>query len=223
MNAEKTEHVGDGKAEVGEEHQAEVKNKSAGKGKKSQRKKKEEGEGSAGEAPAEESGDRKPRERMEKGEEKGIGKARALAKKIRKSPMVIREVKPTFSGKWGVAHIFSSENNTIVHITDITGAETISRVSGGMVTEKDKDKGAPFPSMIAARKAAAAALAKGLVGVHLKVRAPGGHKKKVPSQGAQPAIRAIVRTGLRIGRIEDVTPIPHDSTRKPGGRRGRRV
>ena len=26
-----------------------------------------------------------------------------------------------------------------------------------------------------------------------------------------------------IGRIEDVTPIPHDTTRKAGGRRGRRA
>jgi small subunit ribosomal protein S11 len=77
--------------------------------------------------------------------------------------------------------------------------------------------------MLAARKAASEALEKGIVGVHLKIRAPGGHKKRMPAQGAQPAIRAIVRTGLRIGRIEDVTPIPHDSTRKPGGRRGRRV
>ena len=126
-------------------------------------------------------------------------------------------------GKWGIAHIYSSNNNTIIHITDITGAETISRVSGGMVTKRDKDKGAPFPAMNAARRAALEAISKGIVGVHLKIRAPGGHKKKIPGQGAQPAIRALIRAGLKIGNIEDVTPIPHDSTRKPGGRRGRRV
>jgi len=125
--------------------------------------------------------------------------------------------------KWGVAHIYSSVNNTIIHITDMTGAETIARCSGGMVTDRDKDKGSPFPAMNAARKVAADALGKGITAVHLKIRAPGGHKKKMPGQGAQPAIRALVRAGLRIGRIEDVTPIPHDSTRKPGGRRGRRV
>lgn len=129
----------------------------------------------------------------------------------------------TFKGTWGLAHIFSSQNNTIIHITDITGAETIARVSGGMVTNRDKDKGMPFPAMNAARRAASEALARGLTGVHLKVRAPGGHKKRMPGQGAQPAIRALVRSGLRIGKIEDVTPIPHDTTRKAGGRRGRRV
>jgi small subunit ribosomal protein S11 len=127
------------------------------------------------------------------------------------------------TGQWGIAHIYSSENNTIIHITDITGAETIARFSGGMVTNRDKDKGMPFPAMNAARKAAAEALSKGLAGVHLRIRAPGGHKKKMPGQGVQPAIRSLVRSGLRIGRIEDVTPVPHDTTRKPGGRRGRRV
>ncbi len=124
---------------------------------------------------------------------------------------------------WGVAHVYSSENNTIIHITDVTGAETIARFSGGMVTNRDKDKGMPFPAMHAARRAASEALSRGLVGVHLKIRAPGGHKKKMPGQGVQPAIRSLVRSGLRIGKIEDVTPIPHDTTRKPGGRRGRRV
>ncbi len=125
--------------------------------------------------------------------------------------------------KWGIAHIYSSSNNTIIHITDMTGAETISRVSGGMTTNRAKDKGMPFPAMKAAQKAAYDSRNKGITGIHLKIRAPGGHKKKMPGQGAQPAIRALVRAGLRVGRIEDVTPIPHDTTRKPGGRRGRRV
>ncbi len=92
-----------------------------------------------------------------------------------------------------------------------------------MVTKRDKDKGSAFPAMQAARKAAGDALAKGITGVHLKIRAPGGHKKRMPGQGAQPAIRSLVRAGLRIGKIEDVTPIPHDTTRKQGGKRGRRV
>ncbi len=125
--------------------------------------------------------------------------------------------------KWGVAHIYSSVNNTIVHITDLTGAETIARCSGGVITNRDKDKGSPFPAMKAARKVAEEAKSKGLIGVHLKIRAQGGHKKKIPGSGAQPTIRALVRAGLKIGRIEDSTPIPHDTTRKAGGRGGRRV
>jgi len=131
--------------------------------------------------------------------------------------------KRTTSGKWGIAHIYSSVNNTIVHITDLSGSETISRVSGGMVTKRSKDKGMPYPATLLARKAAADAKAKGIVGVHLKIRAPGGQRKRVPGQGAQPAIRTLVRSGLKVGRIEDVTPVSHDGCRKKGGRRGRRV
>ena len=125
--------------------------------------------------------------------------------------------------KWGIAHIFSSSNNTMVHITDITGSYTIAFYTGGMMTNKDREGGDPYPALLAATKAAEAAKEKGINGVHIKIRAPGGIKKKAPGAGAQPAIRALARAGLRIGRIEDVTPIPHDSCRKKGGRRGRRV
>jgi len=125
--------------------------------------------------------------------------------------------------KWGIAHIFSTSNNTIIHVTDITGAETIARYSAGMMTDKGREGGMPFPAMQAARKAAEDALGKGITGVHVYVRAAGGHKSKSPGAGAQPAIRALARAGLRIGLIQDVTPIPHDTTRRPGGRRGRRV
>lgn len=125
--------------------------------------------------------------------------------------------------KWGVAHIYSSSNATIVHITDITGAETISRWSGGMITKKDREGGMPYPAMMAAKKAAEEALAKGITGVHIRVRAPGGNKSKNPGPGAQPAIRALAKAGLKIGMIEDVTPITHGYLRPKGGRRGRRV
>ena len=125
--------------------------------------------------------------------------------------------------KWAIAHIFSTSNNTIIHITDITGGETIARYSGGMMTDKDREEGMPFPAMQAARKAAEDAISKGVTGIHIKVRAAGGHLSKSVGAGAQPAIRALARAGLQIGMIEDVTPIPHDTTRRPGGRRGRRV
>jgi small subunit ribosomal protein S11 len=125
--------------------------------------------------------------------------------------------------RWGIANIFSSSNNTMVHITDLTGAETITRISGGMMTDKDREQGNPYPAMLAATKAAEIALEKGINAVHVKIRAPGGIKSKSPGAGAQPAIRALARAGMRIGRIEDITPIPHDSCRKKGGRRGRRV
>ncbi len=125
--------------------------------------------------------------------------------------------------KWGVAHIYSSPNNTIIHITDLTGAETVSRASGGMVVKADREKPSPYAAMLAASRVATEAMDKGITALHIKVRAPGGHGPKTPGPGAQAAIRALARAGFIIGRIEDVTPLPHDTTRRPGGRRGRRV
>ncbi len=124
---------------------------------------------------------------------------------------------------WAVAHIYASFNNTIIHITDMTGAETISRWSGGRVVKAHRDESSPYAAMQAAMRAAEEAKDKGIIGIHRKVRAPGGASSKTPGQGAQPAIRALARAGLKIGRIEDVTPLPHDGTKGKGGKRGRRV
>lgn len=126
--------------------------------------------------------------------------------------------------RWGVAHIYTSYNNTIIHITDITGTQTIARSSGGQVVKADRMESSPTAAMIAAKKAAEEAIEKGLSGIHVKIRAPGGHNGPTsPGPGAQAAVRALSRMGLRIGIIEDVTAVPHDGCRKKGGRRGRRV
>ena len=126
--------------------------------------------------------------------------------------------------RWGIAHIYSSYNNTIIHITDITGTETISKASGGMVVKAHRLEQSPTAAMNAAKIAAEGALEKGINAIHIKVRAPGGHNGPGNTgPGAQAAIRALSRVGLKIGDIEEVTPIPHDKCRKKGGRRGRRV
>lgn len=125
--------------------------------------------------------------------------------------------------RWGIANIFSSFNNTIVTITDLTGAETLARISGGMVVRSDREQSSPFAAMQVGAQAANLALERGINCVHVKVRAIGGHGARSPGPGAQAAIRALSRAGLKIGKIDDVTPIPHDTTRRPGGKRGRRV
>ncbi|KAF5078082.1 MULTISPECIES: 30S ribosomal protein S11 [Methanoculleus] len=125
--------------------------------------------------------------------------------------------------KWGIAHIFASFNNTIITVTDLSGAETITKSSGGMVVKQDRNESSPYAAMQMAIQVAQNARDKGITGVHVKVRAPGRGKQRSPGPGAQAAIRALARAGMRIGRIEDVTPVPHDSIRGKGGRRGRRV
>lgn len=124
---------------------------------------------------------------------------------------------------WGVCHIFASFNNTIITLTDLTGAEIIARCSGGMVVKESRNESSPYAAMRIAWNIAQAAKDKGIKRLVVKVRAPGGSGSRNPGPGAQAAIRALARSGLQIRRIEDVTPIPHDSTRARGGRRGRRV
>jgi len=126
--------------------------------------------------------------------------------------------------RWGVAHIYASYNNTIIHVTDVTGSESIVRTSGGQVVKSDRMESSPTAAMMAAKKAAEVVREKGIQGLHVKIKAPGGHNgPHNPGPGAQAAIRALSRMGLRIGIIEEVTPVPHDSCRKKGGRRGRRI
>ena len=125
--------------------------------------------------------------------------------------------------KWGIAHIFSSYNNTIIHMTDLTGGETVAISSGGIHVNADRYESSPFAAMKAANAVVESARTKGFAGFHIRVRAVGGVGSRVPGPGAQAAIRALARGGFKIGRIDDVTPIPHDTTRKKGGKRGRRV
>jgi len=133
------------------------------------------------------------------------------------------ETKKEVKEKWGIAHIYSSFNNTIIHITDLTGAETATISSGGQHVTADRYESSPFAAMKAANAAVGAAKTKGFTALHIKVRAVGGVGSRVPGPGAQAAIRALARGGFKIGRIDDVTPIPHDTTRRKGGKRGRRV
>ena len=125
--------------------------------------------------------------------------------------------------KWGIAHIYSSYNNTIIHLTDLTGAETAAISSGGCHVTADRYESSPFAAMKASNAVVEVAKAKGFTALHIKVRAVGGVGSRVPGPGAQAAIRALARGGFKIGRIDDVTPIPHDTTRRKGGKRGRRV
>ena len=125
--------------------------------------------------------------------------------------------------KWGVCHIYASYNNILVTLTDLTGAETIAKATGGMVVKAAKDEASPYAVMKSGELIADIAKEKGVTNIHIKVRAPGGNGPNSPGPGAQGVIRSLSRSGLRIGRIEDVTPVPHDGTKPKGGKRGRRV
>merc|ERR1711962_1410265 len=124
---------------------------------------------------------------------------------------------------FGVAHIYASFNDPFIHVTDLSGKETMVRVTGGMKVKADRDESSPYAAMLAAQDVAARAKELGITALHIKLRAMGGTRTKSPGPGAQQALRALARAGMKIGRIEDCTPCPSDSTRRKGGRRGRRL
>ncbi|KAE8676496.1 40S ribosomal protein S14 [Hibiscus syriacus] len=107
---------------------------------------------------------------------------------------------------FGVAHIFASFNDTFIHVTDLSGRETMVRITGGMKVKADRDESSPYAAMLAAQDVSQRCKELGITALHIKLRATGGNKTKTPGPGAQSALRALARSGMKIGRIEDVTP-----------------
>ena len=110
----------------------------------------------------------------------------------------------------GVAHIKSTFNNTIVSITDPSGA-VISWASSGHVGFKGSRKSTPFAAQLAAENAARKAMDQGMKKVDVLVKGPGS--------GRETAIRSLQAPGLEVGTISDVTPQPHNGCRPPKRRR----
>jgi len=111
---------------------------------------------------------------------------------------------------FGVAHIKSSFNNTIVNITDTEG-NTIAWASAGNVGFKGSRKSTPFAAQLAAEKAAKAAMEHGVRRVEVQMKGPGS--------GRDTAMRSLQNTGLEGTAIKDVTPVPHNGCRPPKRRR----
>eukprot|EP00919_Chromeraceae_sp_WS-2016_P048171 GHVR01114130.1.p1 GENE.GHVR01114130.1~~GHVR01114130.1.p1 ORF type:complete len:151 (+),score=43.18 GHVR01114130.1:159-611(+) len=147
-------------------------------------------------------------------------------KKKEKQQEEVKKLGPTLregEEMFAVAHIFASFNDTFIHVTDISGRETLVRITGGMKVKADRDESSPYAAMMAAQDVAVRCKELGVTALHIKLRAVGGTRTKSPGPGAQSALRALARNGMKIGRIEDVTPIPTDCTRRKAGRRGRRL
>lgn len=139
------------------------------------------------------------------------------------APEVKKEEPKRMKRRLAILHVYSSKNDTIITATDMSGAETLAWASGGMMVKSHREEGRPYAAMQCALKVVGTLKEKGITHVHVRIRAPGGVGMKTPGAGAQAVVRTIARTGVRIGRIEDVTPLPTDSMKRKGGRRGRRV
>jgi small subunit ribosomal protein S11 len=111
---------------------------------------------------------------------------------------------------YGVAHIKSSFNNTVITITDQQG-NTIAWASSGNVGFKGSRKSTPFAAQLAAETVARRAMEHGVRKVDVMVKGPGS--------GRETAIRTIQNTGIEVVGIKDVTPIPHNGCRPAKRRR----
>lgn len=119
-----------------------------------------------------------------------------------------RRVKKTI--ETGIAHIYSTFNNTIVTITDLQG-NVIGWSSAGALGFKGSRKSTPFAAQMAAETAAKSALETNMKNLEVSVKGPGA--------GREAAIRSLQAAGLEITAIRDVTPVPHNGCRPPKRRR----
>lgn len=111
----------------------------------------------------------------------------------------------------GIVHILSTFNNTIVTITDMQG-NTLVWESGGTVGFKGTRKSTPYAAQLAAQKAVKRAMQEyGLQEVEVRIKGAGA--------GRESALKAVYAAGLKITKIRDVTPLPHNGCRPPARRR----
>ena len=110
----------------------------------------------------------------------------------------------------GIAFIKATFNNTVITLADKFG-NAISWSSAGVMGFKGSKKSTPFAATQATQKAVEDAMSKGLVAVEVRIKGPGG--------GREAAIRALRTSGLKVTKIMDVTPIPHNGCRPPKKRR----
>lgn len=110
----------------------------------------------------------------------------------------------------GIAHIRATFNNTLVTITDMSGAVLVWG-SAGKAGFKGSKKSTPFAATVAAEQVGRDAAAMGVKRVHVRVQGPGS--------GRESAIQALSSAGLEVKSIRDITPIPHNGCRPPKKRR----
>ena len=120
----------------------------------------------------------------------------------------------------GIVYISTSQNNTMVHITDLAG-NTISRVSAGMITKHSRLKADPTIAMFVAKRAAERAKDLGITALYVRTRARTGSPSV--GSGAHAAIKSLDKEGFRIISILDTTRVARGGPKKKGGKRGRRV
>jgi small subunit ribosomal protein S11 len=119
-----------------------------------------------------------------------------------------------------IVNIYTSFNNTIAHVTDMSG-KTITKVTGGMVTKHDRLKANPTIAMFIAKRIAEQVKELGIKSLFIRIRAK--TRNPAPGPGANAIVKSFSREGFKIINILDTTRVPRGGPKVQGGRRGRRV
>jgi len=118
-----------------------------------------------------------------------------------------------------ILNIYTSFNNTLVHVTDMSG-KTITKITGGMVTKHDRLKANPTIAMFIAKRVTENIKDLGIKSLYVRIRAK--TRNPAPGPGAHAIIKSLTREGFKILNILDTTRNPRGGPKKKGGRRGRR-
>jgi len=135
---------------------------------------------------------------------------------IDKKSEIKKEKKKTIEA---IVNIYTSFNNTIVHVTDMAG-QTLSKVTGGMVTKHGRLKANPTTAMFISKRTAENIKDLNITSLYIRIRTK--TRNPAPGPGAHAVIKSLSRAGFKIVNILDVTRFPRGGPKKKGGRRGRR-
>jgi small subunit ribosomal protein S11 len=141
---------------------------------------------------------------------------------VDKEEFVRKKVSPEKKGKEleAILNIYTSFNNTIAHVTDMSG-RTITKVTGGMVTKHGRLKANPTIAIFIAKRIAENLEELGVKSLYVRIRAKTRNPTLGP--GAHAIVKSLTREGFKILNILDTTRFPRGGPKKKGGRRGRRV
>lgn len=118
--------------------------------------------------------------------------------------------------------MYVTKNNSLLTLTDLSGTYTFFKISAGQISKTDRNKTSMYTSICLAQEILKEILKKKIEAIYIRIRAVGGPKSKKLEFQSQVMLK-LLKKETNIISISNVTPVPHDSTRMKGGRRGRRV
>lgn len=139
-----------------------------------------------------------------------MGKKRVAKKLGESGPVAGKALKVKSLPQKGIAHVYSSYNNTLITLTNEQGEKLISSSAGAAGFSGSK-KGTPYAASRAAALVADVAKSGGMKEISFRIKGVGS--------GRESTIRTFLSKGFLVNSIKDVTPLPHGFMKSPKPRR----